>query len=106
MYLPLFEGVLCWSLFWYSSLCVLSSFAINMTRKRELVALLLLSFRCLVTVNVLWPFLTVSWVGLRCVNVVFPDLNFRTCFDQVNTMLVFPMCKMYIVYFVTQPNMY
>ena len=39
----------------------------------------LLSFRCLVTVNVfvnvLWLFLTVPWVGLQCVIVVFPDLT-------------------------------
>ena len=34
-------------------LCVLSSFVIIMTKKRKLVALLLLSFGCLVTVNVL-----------------------------------------------------
>ena len=40
-----------------------------------MVALLLLSFRCLVTVNVLWLFLTVLWVGLQCVIVVFPDHN-------------------------------
>ena len=39
-------------------------------------AFLLLSFRSLATVNVFWLFLTVPWVGLRCVNVVFPDLNF------------------------------
>ena len=52
MYLPLFVGVLCRSLIWYSLLFVLSSFAIILTMKRELVALLLLSFRCLVTVNV------------------------------------------------------
>ena len=39
-------GVLCWSLFWYAFLYVLSSFAIPLTRKRELVALLLLSFGC------------------------------------------------------------
>ena len=73
MYLPLFVGVLCWSLFWYSLLCVLSSFAIILERKRELVVLLLVSFGCLVTVNVLWLFLTVLWVGLQCVIVVFPD---------------------------------
>ena len=66
-------GVLCWSLFWYALLYVISSFAIIFTRNRELVALLLLSFRCLVTVNVLRPFLTVSWVGMQCVIVVFPD---------------------------------
>ena len=40
MYLPLFLGVLCWSLFWYALLYVLSSFAIILTRNRELVALL------------------------------------------------------------------
>ena len=40
MYLPLFVDVLCWSLFWYALLCVLSSFAIILTGKRELVALL------------------------------------------------------------------
>ena len=54
MYFALFVGVLCLSLFCYGLLCVLSSFAIILKRKRELVALLLLSYRCLVTVNVLW----------------------------------------------------
>ena len=43
MYITLFVGVLWWTLFWYGLLCVLSSFAIILTRKRELVALLLLS---------------------------------------------------------------
>ena len=65
MYLPLFVEVLCWSLFWYALISVLSSFTIIiLTRKRELVSLLLLSFRCLVSVNALWLFLTVPWVGL------------------------------------------
>ena len=73
MYLPLFVGVLCWSLFWYALLYVLSSFAIILTRKRELVALLLLSFGCLVAVYVLWLFLTVPWLCLHCVIVVFSD---------------------------------
>ena len=50
---------------------VFSSFAIILKRKRELVTLLLLSYGCLVTVNVLWIFLTVPWVGLQCVTVVF-----------------------------------
>ena len=45
-------GVLCLSLFCCALFCVLSSFAINLKRKRELVILLLLSYRCLVTVNV------------------------------------------------------
>ena len=58
---------------WYVLPCVLYSFATILTRKRELVALLLLSFLCLVTVNVQWLFLTVPWVGLQCAIVVFPD---------------------------------
>ena len=40
MYLPLFVGVMCWSLFWYELLCVLSSFASILARKRERVDLL------------------------------------------------------------------
>ena len=66
-------GVLCWSLVCYALFCVLYSFAIIFMRTRELVALLLLSFLCLVTVNVLWLFLKVPWVGLHNVIVVFPD---------------------------------
>ena len=61
-------GVLCWSFFWYSLLNVFSSVAIILTRKRELVALLLLSFDCLVTVNVLYVALPHG-----AVIVVFPD---------------------------------
>ena len=38
-----------------------------------MVALLLLSYRCIVTTNVLWLFLTVLWVGLQYLIVVFPD---------------------------------
>ena len=45
-------------------LCVHSSFAIILKRKRKLVALLLLSYRCIVAKNVLWLFLTVLWVDL------------------------------------------
>ena len=66
-------GVLCWSLVWYALLYVLSSFAIILTRKREQVGLLLLSFGCLVTVNVLKLFLTEPWIGLQFVILVFPD---------------------------------
>ena len=44
-----------------------------------LVVLLLLSYGCLVTVNVLWPFLAVPLVGLRCVIVVLPDHNHFFC---------------------------
>ena len=53
--------------------CVLSSFAIIMKRKRELVALLLLSDGCFLSLNVLWLFRTVPWVSLQCEIVVFPD---------------------------------
>ena len=73
LYLPLFVGVLCLSLFCYALLCVHSSFAIILKRKRKLVALRLLFYRCIVVVNDLWLFLTGLWVGLQCVIVVFPD---------------------------------
>ena len=69
-------GVLCWSvfsLFWYALFYVLSSFVLILTWRKELVALLLLSSGCLVTVDVLWLFFVVPWVGLQCVIVVFPD---------------------------------
>ena len=73
MYFPLFVGVLCLSLFCYTFLCVHFSFAIILKRKGKLFALPLLSYRCIVTINSLWLFLTVSWVGLQYVIVVFPD---------------------------------
>ena len=71
MYFPLFVGVLCLSLFRCALLCVNSSLAIILKRKRKLVALLLLTYRCFVTICVLWLFLTVPWVGLR--PLVFPN---------------------------------
>ena len=52
-------GVLCLSLFWNALLCALSSFASILKRKSELVALLLLSYGYLVTVNVQWLFLMI-----------------------------------------------
>ena len=61
------------SLFCYALLFVNFSFAVILKRKRKLVALLLLSYRCTVTINALWIFLTVPWTGLQCVIVVFPD---------------------------------
>ena len=64
---------MCLSLFCYVLLCVHSSFATILKRKRKLVALLLLSCRCFVTINVLWLFLLVQWAGLQSVIVVFPD---------------------------------
>ena len=48
-------------------------FATILARKRELIALLLLSSGCLVPVNVLWLFLMVLLVGLQCAIVVFYD---------------------------------
>ena len=66
MYFTLFVAVLCLSFFCYALLCVHSSFAIILKGKRKPVALLLLSYRCIVTV-------TVPWCGLQCVIVVFSD---------------------------------
>ena len=60
-------------MFCYALLCVHSSFAIILKRKRTLVALLLLSYKRIVTINVLLLFLTVPWVDLQCVIVVFHD---------------------------------
>ena len=73
MYFPLYVGILCLSLFCYALLCVHSSFAIILKMKKKLFALLILSYRCIVTINVLWLFLTVPWFRLQCVNVVFSD---------------------------------
>ena len=72
MYFQLFVGILCLSLFWCALLCVLSSFAIILKRKRELGALRLLPYGYLVTVNVLWFLPTVPWVGLQRMSVVLP----------------------------------
>ena len=55
----------CWLLY------VPSSIAIILMGKRKLVALLSLSSWCLVIV--VWLFLTVPWVCLQFVIVVFPD---------------------------------
>ena len=68
-------GVLGLSLFWYALLGALPIFAIILKRKRELVALLLLSYGYLVTVNVQWLFLLMYWVGLEFMIFVFPDLT-------------------------------
>ena len=74
VYFLLFLGVLCLSLICYALLYVHSSFAIILKRNESWVLRFYLSYRCLVTVNVLWLFLTVPWVvGLQCVIVVFPD---------------------------------
>ena len=64
-------GVCNCSMFCCTLLYVHSSFAIILMGKRELVALLSLSSWCLVMV--VWLFLAVPLVCLRCVIVVFPD---------------------------------
>ena len=48
-------------------------FAIILKKKRKLIALQLLPYRCSVTMNVLWLFFTVPWAGLQFVVVIFPD---------------------------------
>ena len=54
---------------------------IILKRKRKLVALPLLLYRCIVTINV-WLFLTGPWVGgLQCIIVVFPD-HTRLLFNE------------------------
>ena len=86
-------GLLCLSLFCYALIYVHSSLAIILKRKRNRVALLLLSYRCIVTINILWLFLTVPWAGLQCVIVVFPD---HTCIlFNCNTDLDFNHCPLY-----------
>ena len=59
------------SMFCYTLLYVHPSFAIILVGKRELVALLSLSSWCLI--SVVWLFLTVPFVYLRFLIVVFPD---------------------------------
>ena len=66
-------GVLCWSLRWYAYLCVFSSVCNHLNEEEMADCFAFLPFLCLVTINVVWFFLTVPWVGLECVIVVFPD---------------------------------
>ena len=82
MYFPLFVWVLCLSLVCLALFSIHSSFAIILKRKRKLVALHVLSYRSLDTVNVLWLFLAVSWVGLQYVIVAFLD---QTRFVMLNS---------------------
>ena len=64
-------GVCNCSMFCCTLLCVRSGFAIILMGKRELVALLGLSFWCLVVA--VWLFLAVPWVCQQFVIVVFSD---------------------------------
>ena len=65
-----FCDCLCFVIHYFVSISV---FAIISKRKRKQVGLLLLSYRCIVTINVMWLLLTVPLVGLQCVIVVFLD---------------------------------
>ena len=58
-------------MFWCTLLYVHSSFAINLIGNRELVALISVSYRCLMVV--VWIFLAASWVCLQFLIVIFPD---------------------------------
>ena len=60
-------------MFCYALLCIRSCYAVILKRKSKLVALLLMSYICFDTINVLWLFLTVPWVGLQHLIVVYPD---------------------------------
>ena len=75
MYFTLFVGALCLFLFCNALLCVHSSFANHLKEEEKVCcfAIFQMSFRCSVTIIVLWLFLTVPWVGLQYVIVVFPD---------------------------------
>ena len=84
---------LCLHLFCFALLCVHSSFAIILKRKRKLVDMLLLSYRCIVTIDVLWLFLTVPWVGLQCVIVVFPD---HTRYFLASTYILMSLSKQFM----------
>ena len=72
-------GILCLSLFWYALFCVPSRVPIILKRK----IMFLLSHPCLAVLYVLWLFLTVPWVGLQCVMVVFTD-HTRLLLDFTN----------------------
>ena len=81
------------SMFCCISLYVNSIFAIMLMGKRELVALHSLSSWCLVMV--VWPFLTVPWVCLLFVIVVFPDHTHLLFLANVNArkrMFLFSYC--------------
>ena len=66
MHFSLCVGILCLSLFCYALLCVHSTFAIILKRKDTLIALLVLSYQCLVNVNALRLFLMVLCDGPVC----------------------------------------
>ena len=86
-------GFCVYSMFYCVVFCVLSSFAIILTRQRELVDLLCLSSWCLVTVIALWLLPMVPWVCMQwCMIVLFPDhthlhlVLFISVIDPVNSL--------------------
>ena len=92
MYFSLFVGVLCLSLLGYALLCVHSSFAIILKSKRKLVDLLLLSYKCIVSINVMWLFVRMAWVDLQCVTAEFSyhtHLLFALYFERFLVHLIY-----------------
>ena len=83
--LPIGCAVMCLSLFCCAILCFLSRFAIILKRKRELAALLLLSYGCIVTVNV---FVTLPYgvLGQEWLFIVsIPDIcGFHYCAARIS----------------------
>ena len=70
MHFRLFVGVQCLSLFCYASICIISSFAITLKKKRiGWFAFIVLWMSCYCK----RLFLAVLWIDLQCVIVVFPD---------------------------------
>ena len=61
------------SLFCYALLCVQFSFAIILKRKKKAGCFAFIVLQCIVIINVMCRFLTVPWVGVQGVIVVFPD---------------------------------
>ena len=67
-------GVLCLSLFgMHYSVSFLVCNHLEEEETAGCFAFVVLPSECLVSVYVLWLFLTVPWVGLQCVIVVVPD---------------------------------
>ena len=103
IHFPLYVGVLCLSLFCYTLLCFHFCFAIILKWKRKLVALLLKSCRCIVTVNILWLFFTVLLVGLQYVIVVFFFIILTFCRHKLAWYLF--VC-LFVWYFTSQSTMF
>ena len=80
-------------------LCMLSSYAIILMRKRYAVVLPCLSSWCLVSVIALWLFLVVPWVGLQGVIVVFPDHLPFILNDQCRLLSVLTFRSVWLCFF-------